>query len=419
MPFASATAFASLSESLRADILRLAPCYLYEEKTILSNARALLEAFAPAGVLYSVKANPFAPVLKTLAAAGLGADAASAGEVELALAAGFAPERIYYSAPGKTARDIKRALDKCTIVADSLHEIDLLGSLAQRCGRTLAIGIRLAADFDMAGSGAKPGKFGIPIEQCGLLKELLRRHPRLIPVGLHLHVQSQVLEAAKLALFYERAAALFETAARTLGIEHAFINFGSGIGVAYDEAKDTPLDVAKLGVAFHDALARHGLLCRARALIESGRYIVCQAGLFITPVVDIKQCRGKTFVIVQGGANGFIRPVMETLITDNNPSAAGQEPFFTRPGSCGFCVLDSAGRPRTGSPVCVELVGSLCTALDTLGHDAALAGDIQIGDFIAAGNAGSYGKTLSACGFASFEPPREILLSREGTLALS
>ena len=142
-----------------------APCYLYEKNLIKERCHTLLDAMPEVDFLYSVKTNPFAPVLKTVAEQGFGADVASANEVLLAQRAGIPYDKIYYSAPGKTLQDIQKAWGKCTIIADSLSELDRLEQCAAAKNDRIAVGVRVNPDFSMSGASSVTGKFGIDEEQ--------------------------------------------------------------------------------------------------------------------------------------------------------------------------------------------------------------------------------------------------------------
>ena len=392
------------------ELCGLAPCYVYDKARILREAGAMQKEFSGVGILYSVKANPHAPLLALLARAGLGADAAPAHQGRLALEAGFAPGDIFYSAPGKTRRDLERTLGSCTIIADSLNEVRLLADVSCARGQTAAIGVRLAPDFGLQGAAGQPSKFGIALEDLGQLRDILEAAPQLRLSGLHLHLQSQMPHEQALKDYYARACRLFARACAFLNAPPGFLNFGSGISVAYNEQRDRRMPLEGLGEALRREAARRPELASARLLIESGRRLVCEAGTYLTPVVDIKRSCGKTFVIVQGGANGFLRPEFAALALEGKPAPRVQEPFFTAPGCFCFDVLAPDGRPRGGERVPVELVGNLCTACDTLGHDVLIPGEVAVGDLVAVSNAGSYARSLSALAFAGHEPPREVLL---------
>ena len=379
-----------------------APCYLYEEALINERCHALQDAMPEALFLYSVKTNPFAPVLQTVAAQGLGADAASANEVLLAEQAGIAHDLIYYSAPGKTRQDLETVWGKCTIIADSLSELDRLEQLAAGKKENIHVGVRINPQFSMTGTAAAPSKFGVDEEQLATAD---LRFPHLKITGLHVHLRSQLLDAGMLSGYYKNCYALAERMNRLPGVEIQFINFGSGIGTVYDAASEHPLALEKLGEAMRELQAKNQSGLQAKFLLETGRFIVCNAGTYYTRIVDRKVSCGKTYLVVQNAMNGFLRPAIAELLRQNVGAfpANGQEPLYTCGSQSAFCVLGRADDLET-----VDVVGNLCTALDVMAKDITLP-HAEIGDILAVSNAGSYGCTLSPLLFASQELPKEFL----------
>ena len=379
-----------------------APCYLYEEKLIKERCRALLDAMPEADFLYSVKANPFAPVLKTVAAQGFGADAASANEVLLAQRAGIPDEKIYYSAPGKTSRDIQKAWGKCTIIADSLSELDRLERCAAAKNDRIAVGVRVNPNFSMGGAAAVSGKFGIDEEQL-ITANLCFQHLKI--TGIHVHLCSQILDADMLCEYYRSCYLLAERMNELNGVEIRFINFGSGIGTVYDSAAEKPLALEKLGQALRELRAKNNGGLQARFILETGRFVVCSAGTYYTRIVDRKISCGKTYIVVQNAMNGFFRPAIAELLRQNVGSfpSNGQEPLYTCGGQSEFRIPGRDGNYET-----VDIVGNLCTALDVMARDIALP-HADIGDILAVSNAGSYGCTLTPLLFSGQEQPKEFL----------
>ena len=176
------------------------PFYLYDQKTILEQTGRLKQDFPGFEFLYSIKTNPFLPVVKTVLGQGFGLDAASLREVQIGVEQGLPREKILYSAPGKTRRDLEGAVDHAILVADSLHELELLDGIAQQRGQRLQVGVRVNPSFTMEGDPGTPAKFGIDEEQ--LLALDLARFPHLEMVGIHVHARSQELDASMLARYY-------------------------------------------------------------------------------------------------------------------------------------------------------------------------------------------------------------------------
>ena len=382
-----------------------APCYIYSRKRLTEQARLLQSTFPGFGILYSVKANPFPPVVQALAALGIGADAASAGEVALAARCGIKSGDIFFSAAGKSRRALLAAWDSCHLIADSLGEVERIGQIAAERGETKCIGIRVHPAFDMDGGTSAASKFGIDIYDMPRLRELLRRCPVDV-CGMHIHLRSQNLDAAVLARYYERCFALAQEIQRTLEFRMEYINFGGGVGIAYNGTQ-TPPDMAALLSAAQRVAEENRRTLRARLLIESGRFLTAQAGTYFLPVVDKKVCRGTTYLVVENGLNGFQKMALEAMLR----TAAGGDPMPQEPLFTGTDAFPVTGYPAsdTGRVETADIVGNLCCATDVIqqGYTGAA---LEVGDLVAIGNTGAYARTLSPLLFSSHDAPAEFLI---------
>lgn len=382
--------------------------YLYDENRIAENLQRLHANFPQVYFLYSIKCNPDPRVLHSVFSQGLGADAASLHEVDLARQAGLSADEIYYSAPGKSRHDIEQALGQAVLIADSLGEIQRIQTLAEQLGRTVNIGIRINPDFTFTGLGGQPSKFGIDKEQAlAFLKENPCRNVHV--TGIHTHLKSQELNAGTLAAYYQHMFLLAEEVEQVCG-PLDYINMGSGMGIPYSPG-DIPLDVAALGVSFAQAFAQyHRTHPHTTCILEVGRYAVCESGVYVTTVLDRKVSRGKTYLILKNTLNGFLRPSLAHLITQYSPEAAGAEPLFTAKHAFEIRALKDGVPCET-----VTLVGNLCTAADTIAEEIRLP-HLEAGDAILITNAGSYAAALSPMQFSSQEKPREFFLQRSGEI---
>lgn len=379
-----------------------APCYLYDNQLITERCKTLQAAMPNDVLLYSIKANPFLPVVKSIASQGFGADAASANEVERASQAGILRESIYYSAPGKTMQDIEKTWGKCIIIADSFSELSLLEKSAAEKDEHILVGVRVNPNFSMSGSDAVPSKFGIDEDKLALSA---MRFPHLKIAGIHIHLRSQVLDTDLLCAYYRNCYALAERIDKMYGAELSFINFGSGIGTVYDTARERPLAFEKIEQTMRELHQCNARSLNAKFVFESGRFIVCNAGTYYTRVVDRKESCGKTFIVVQNAMNGFLRPVLAELLCQNLGKfpPEGQEPLYTSGTQCSFRILGKEANSER-----VDIVGNLCTSLDVMARDVILS-HVEIGDILEVTNAGSYGRALSPQLFSSQEPPKEFL----------
>ena len=295
------------------------------------------------------------------------------------------------------------------MVADSFHELQIIQTVAAESGRLERIGIRLHPDFAMEGGVAGPSKFGIGLEHLSVLKQTLRACPNLLPVGIHVHLKSQVLSADTVGKYYRNVMNLALPLREELGMEMEFINFGSGIGTVYDETDDRPVDLERLRDFAGEIMSLNRTL-EARLLIETGRYVLCRAGRYITPVLDKKTSRDTVYLIVAGGLNGFLRPAVAALLEKATgcKELPGMEPLFTSRNAFQIRVLNESNETET-----VTVVGSLCTALDVIKENVTLQ-KAEIGDLIEISNAGSYAYTLSPLLFSSQDVPGQYLITRGG-----
>lgn len=221
-----------------------APCYLYDRQQIIERCQFLQSVMPDELFLYSIKTNPFAPLVASIAAQGFEADAASANEVLLAVQTGIAHERFSILHREKTLMTLKKAWEKCTIIADSFSELQLLETYAASKNAHISIGVRVNPNFSMDGTPAVPSKFGIDENQ--LMSSVLN-FPHLRIAGIHVHLRSQILAADLLCTYYRNCYALAERISQMQGIDLSFINFGSGIGTVYDISTEKPLIFEKLG----------------------------------------------------------------------------------------------------------------------------------------------------------------------------
>ena len=397
------------------------PLYLYDETAVASSLARLRQTFPGFEVLYSVKTNPHPEICRFMAANGTGADAASSFEVRRALEAGFGPERIFYSAPGKTDGQLADALGSCTIIADSYGELARLDALVRDSGMAggspLPVGLRINPDAAFGPgefaelTGGVSAKFGVDEESLAGHAAFFAslRHIRL--TGIHVFLRSQVLNHASLAASF---ATIFELAGRCrdiFGHPISFINFGGGLGIAPGSDGSAGLDEEALAAEVARLKARHLRdFPGCRLLLESGRFLVGRAGTFVTRIVDIKESRGTTYVIAPGGLSGFLRPsVMNLLGNLPQPVEGPFEPLYSSPAAHRvFLPEKTAGEPKR-----VTVCGNLCTALDVIARDALLP-DPQVGDILAVSNAGAYAATLSPFAFASFPRPAELYRDAKG-----
>ena len=383
------------------------PFYVYDAHVILSQVSLLKSIFPSAKILYSIKANPFPPVVAYIAGQNIGADAASPAEVLLANDSNVQPGDIYYSSPGKTEENLSDVLGKCTIIADSCHELEMLNEIAQKRSLILKAGIRINPDFSMPAQRGASSKFGIDEESFEENAGFIRNLKNIKIIGIHVHVRSQVLLSSVLLDYYNNVYELALRMKQKYGFDMEFINFGGGLGIAYSEPAEKPLDYRRLLDGFAQLAKRNNEGLRARLIIESGRFLVCRAGAYVTKIVDIKISRGKKYIIIQNGLNGFLRPVLKELMA----GAAAEEGFSAEPLFTSFHAFDFMVLTDETETETVDIAGSLCTAADTFATNITLP-KAKIGDRVVVSNAGSYAYSLTPLLFSSHEVPRQFLANR-------
>ena len=382
--------------------------YLYDENVIVANLNRLKANFPQIDFLYSIKCNSNFNVLRSIFSRGIGADAASVGEVKLAQEAGVPANEIYYSAPGKSIEDIKNTIGQATLIADSLDEIRRIQSVAEQSKKVEKIGNRINPNFTFSGVGGQASKFGIDEEQAISFLETCP-YKNIKVTGIHVHLKSQELNASTLAAYYKKMFSLadrFEGVCGTL----EYINMGSGMGVQYAPA-DLPLDLAALGSAVQQDLAIYRIAHpHTKIMIEVGRYAVCESGFYVTTVLDRKISHGKTYLILKNTLNGFMRPSLSQLVArySSEESPMGAEPLFTAKDAFRFLTLKNDTPSET-----VTLVGNLCTNTDMIAEDVRFP-HLECGDTVVITNAGSYAAVLSPMQFSAQEKPKELFLKQSG-----
>ncbi|WP_136161744.1 pyridoxal-dependent decarboxylase, exosortase A system-associated [Sphingomonas flavalba] len=374
------------------------PLFVYDLNVVRARV-ARLRAALPAGVgvHYAVKANPFAPLVAALAGLTDGLDVASEGEMRLALAArgGAGGTAVSFAGPGKRDREIAAAIDAgVTINLESEGEAERALAIAGRAGRTPRLAVRVNPDFDLRGSGMRMGggakPFGV---DAARVPALVRR---LIAAGaewrgFHVFAGSQALDAGAIAEAQAATVALAGDLAEAAGAPPPLVNLGGGFGVPYF-AGEVALDIEAVGGALAETLAaRPAVLADSAFAVELGRWLVAEAGVYLTRIVDRKTSHGETFLVTDGGLHHQLAASgnFGTVVRRNYPIA----------------LASGAGGPVET----VSVVGCLCTPLDRLGDQVGLP-RAAVGDLIALFLAGAYGASASPAAFLGHPAAAEMLV---------
>lgn len=345
------------------------PCWVYSAGAIRARLARLKVALGDlAHVHYAVKANDHLAVLRLMTEGGAGADVVSEGELRKALKAGIPAAKIVFSGVGKTAREIRLALAEGIgqINIESAEELEAISALAAAMGRTAPVALRVNPDVD-AGTHAKittgtaENKFGIPYQDAAAVYRRAAELPGVEPVGLALHIGSQIMSTAPYRAAFARAADLVRTL-RAEGFEVRRMDCGGGIGVGYrDQADASPVALAG---AIRATFGNLGL----ELMVEPGRWLVAPAGVLLAEVVLVKADR---FVVLDAAMNDLIRPALYE-------SWHGIVPL--RPGV------------EEGN---FDVVGPVCESSDTFARARRLP-RVAAGDHVALLEAGAYGAVMSS-----------------------
>ncbi|MFT3966875.1 MAG: pyridoxal-dependent decarboxylase, exosortase A system-associated [Sphingobium sp.] len=378
------------------------PLFVYDA-AMLSQRVASLRAVLPdrCDVHYAMKANPFGPLLRHMGGIVDGFDIASSGELAMALAAGVAAGRISFAGPGKKDAELAAALDEgVTVHLESEGEAERLLALAERHGRRPRFAVRVNPDFDLKGSGMRMGggakPFGVDAERAAPLAR------RMIDAGAewrgwHIFAGSQSLDGDAIIAMQAATIELAGRLSGEVGAPPPLVNLGGGFGITYFPG-DKPLDIAPIGAALGEAIARApDLLSGSRFALELGRWLVGEAGVYLTRIIDVKTSHGETFAVVDGGLHHQLAASgnFGTVVRRNYPVAVANH-------------FDAAPAQRP-----VTVVGCLCTPLDRLA-DQILLPPVEPGDIIAIFMAGAYGASASPATFLGHEPAAQLLVTADG-----
>ena len=354
------------------------PFYVYSTATLLRHFNLFNEALSGLDhmVCYAMKAASNQAILKTLAEVGAGMDVVSGGEYRRAKAAGVPGERIVFSGVGKTAAEIRLALEGGIrqFNVESEPEMAVLNATALEMGKIAPITIRVNPDVDAKthakiATGKSENKFGIPIARAREVYALAASLPGLEVIGIDVHIGSQLTELEPFELAYRKVAELTETL-RADGHNIRRLDLGGGLGIPYmrdNQAPPLPLDY---GAMVKRTLGH--LDCEIE--IEPGRLIVGNAGIMVSEVIYVKSGEGRDFLILDGAMNDLIRPAMYDAHHDIVP-----------------VVEPDAGVEQ----VKFDIVGPVCESGDTFAKGRMMP-PLRAGDLVAFRSAGAYGAVMSS-----------------------
>jgi diaminopimelate decarboxylase len=370
------------------------PLYVYSAGQILDLYRLFSDAFAHRDhlICYSVKANSNLSILKLLANRGSGFDIVSGGELERILEVNKkAARRVVFSGVGKTAPEIDLALAAGILIfnVESESEVALLAERARKRKVRARVALRVNPDVfaethPYISTGLREHKFGIDIKLARNVYQLVKRSRFLDPVGISVHIGSQIQTAEPFGAALEAVANLIREL-ETDGIRIKFVDAGGGLGIDYLPGSSAFDPVAAMG-KYAAALERSLGGLEVRLLLEPGRFLVAQAGALLARVLFVKRNGSKTFVITDAGMNDLIRPALYQAYHEIVPVV----------------------RDDTSKPVIVDIVGPVCETGDFFARDRSLP-EVKEGGLVAILDAGAYGMSLSS-NYNTRPRPAEVLV---------
>ena len=354
------------------------PAYVYSRAALTESLREFQDVLGshPAGsgalVCYAVKANSSLAVLNVFARMGAGFDIVSGGELQRVLAAGADPKKVVFSGVGKTAAEMKLALDTgifCFNI-ESIPELERLNDVAGQCGKKAPISLRVNPNVDpkthpYISTGLKEAKFGVAYDDALPLYRRAAALPNIQVAGIDCHIGSQLLDPSPFVEALDRILALVDQLASE-GIHIHHLDLGGGLGIKYKADQVEPT-VASYLTPLLDKLQGRGL----QVVLEPGRRLVGNAGLLLTKIEYLKEGEGKNFAIIDAAMNDLMRPALYEAWHDINPVT-----------------------PRNGTPRDYDVVGPVCETGDFLGQARPLC--VQPGDLLAVMSAGAYGMAMAS-----------------------
>ncbi|MCX5813191.1 MAG: diaminopimelate decarboxylase [Proteobacteria bacterium] len=354
------------------------PAYIYSCKTLERHFLVFDNAFKgmPHIVCYSCKANSNTAILKVMGRLGGGTDIVSEGELYRALSAGIPAEKIVFSGAGKAEDEIRAAIKAQILMIniESEGELHTIAGVARRMKRRVPVSIRVNPQIDpkthpYITTGLKKNKFGIIWDDAFRLYNDMKKEPSLYPIGISSHIGSQILE---LSPFIEAVRSLKEMAdqLKNNGINIKYLDIGGGLGITYKN--ELPPHPDEYAGVIKKELEGTGITL----VLEPGRLLVGNSGIFVTKLLYVKKVPGKTFYIVDGAMNDLVRPALYDAYHEIIPVVRKNE-------------------EKDGKDTKVDIVGPICESGDFFAKDRGMP-RLETGNLLAVMGAGAYGFSMSS-----------------------
>ncbi len=371
------------------------PIFVYSANSIRNSYKNLRGALPEnMNIFYSMKANTNLSIIKMLYELGAGMEIASDGELEVCKKLNINPKKIVFAGPGKTDEELKKAIEYqiYSINVESMNELRRVNHIAMQLKKVQRINFRINPETEISGDvtmGGGPMKFGLDEERISEISSAIKDMENISLKGVHVFSATQLLNPEKVLDNIRIALRIAKRCEKFFNVED--IDIGTGLGIPYSK-NETEINLSNLRKKII-ALLEEFEYKEKNFIMESGRFLVGNSGIYISEVLDIKKSRGKKFLIIRGGINHFLRPA---LIGKNHE------------------MINIISKNETEK---VSVGGQLCTSLDFIAKDIYF-GKCSIGDFIGALQAGAYGYNESMPLFLSHPTPREILLDNGKSIVI-
>ena len=377
------------------------PLFVYDAAIVRKNLRQLRTALGSGiDVYYSIKANPNPRIVRIFVQEQAGLEIASAAEYVRARRAGGTPDKIVFAGPGKTIEELDFVVGQgiAEIHLESMEEIERVAEVGRRHRRTVPVALRINPQASAQGGamrmGGKPAQFGFDEETLDDVVKFVRARPDLNLCGVHLFAGTQILNADVLLTQWAHAIEVARRVAGLSGRRLTTIDVGGGLGIPYFTGEQS-LDLSRIAAGaerLRASIAADPALAGARIILEPGRFLAGPAGVYLSRVQSIKQSRGTTFVVLDGGMHHHLAASgnLGQVIKRDYPQLI-------------------ANKVAAAAQMSAVVVGPLCTPLDTIGRNVELP-QAAVGDIVAILQSGAYALTASPSGFLSHPMPAEVLV---------
>ncbi|NOX32297.1 MAG: pyridoxal-dependent decarboxylase, exosortase A system-associated [Deltaproteobacteria bacterium] len=375
------------------------PFYAYDLGVAEKKFKMLKKALpTEVNIHYAIKANPHPEIISFFKNLGAGFDVASKGELEKVLKSGADPDTIGFAGPGKQKNEIKAACEAeiGSLNAESVTELERADKIAGNLNKKLNVSLRVNPAYELVGSGMRmgggPKQFGIDQEKIPQVLAMFFQWKNLEFKGFHIFAGSQNLSAESISSSFKKAVEAVISFLPYCPKPPSMVNLGGGFGIPYYK-NDEELDIQTVGRRLSSCLAdSKSTLKHTRFVVETGRYLVGECGIYVSRIIDIKESRGETFAVIDGGMHHHL-------------AASGN---FGQVIKRNFPIIlpDRLKEPPAQT---INIVGPLCTPLDRLGTKVLLP-EPKINDFVAVLGSGAYGYSASPLSFLSHQNVIEVVL---------